>query len=177
MERSQVAATPPDIQTAQDLLAKMRAGTKQHHEVRMRDLVIPVRILSIDEVNMIRRESVAEAQKTPNGDDIDKNVAIQKKTLMKASSINGKPFLGDKILSLMSVDEINYLYEEYIKAMDDVNPVVDRMTDEQLRFLIDAIKKNSVSARDLSLLQLRAVFSMFQDLIQRAATQDSPKGN
>jgi hypothetical protein len=172
-------ATPPQITTVEDLLAKMRAGIRQHHIIRLRDLEIPVRVVSIDEMNAIRRDAVRQAMTISGGDEVDKNVAVQKTTLKIASTVPGQaPLLSDKLLEKMTVDEVNYLYEEYVKVLDDVNPAVERMSDEKVRELVDAIKKKDlVSARDLSLVQLRTVFSLFQDMIQRLDAQRSPKDN
>lgn len=169
---------PAAIVTAEDLLAKMRAGTKELHEIRLRDLVIPVRVLSIDETNAIRRQAIQDAT-MKSGDEVDKNVAIQKSTLKLASTMTkgGGPMLSDKLLNMMSVDELGFLYEEYIKVMDDVNPSIDRMTEDQFKVLVEAVKKNHLSARDLSLSQLKAIFSAFQGLIQRLETPDSQKAN
>lgn len=166
-------ATPPQITTVEDLLAKMRAGTRQHHEIRIRDLVVPVRVLSIDEVNAIRREALKQSM---GFDDVDKNVIVQKTTLRLASAMTGAmPALPDKLLDMMSVDELNYMYEEYVKVMDDVNPAVEQITNERVRELVEAVKKNLVSAKDLSIRELRTVFSLFQDLIQRMEAQPSRK--
>lgn len=167
-----------ELTSPEDILAKMRAGIKETYEIRMREMVIPVRVLSIDEVNNIRREALTNAL-IAKGDETDKNVHIQKITLKLASTI-GKgsgPILGDRLLSMLTVDEINYLYEEYIAVMDRVNPSLESIPPEQFGMLVDALKKNLVFARDLSLRQLRAICSAFQDMIQRPDSQTSPKGN
>lgn len=168
---------PQEITTTEDLLAKMRAGSRTDHVIRLRDLVIPVRVLSIDETNLIRRDALKQTQMT-GGDEIDKNLHIQKTTLKLASAMQkNMPMITDKILSAMYVDEVTHLYDEYIKVMDDVNPTVEKLTEEQVRTLVDYVKKNGASARDLSLLQLRVIFSLFQDLIRKQDAQGSPKGN
>lgn len=165
----------PQIVTAEDQLERMRAGTKAIHEIRMRDMVIPVRVLSIEEIQAIRREAI---QKTSNMgmDDTDKHIMIQKITLKMASTIvkGGGPTLGDKVLGLVSLDELQYLYDEYIRVMDAVNPTLQTIEPEAFRALVDALKKNSVSSKDCSLLQLRAICSAFVGLIQKLETQGSP---
>jgi len=164
--------------SAEDLLSKLRAGTKETHEITMRDATINVRVLSIEEVNAIRRESIAKCANGA-GDEVDRNVMIQRLTLKLASTLtkNGAPYLGDKLLALMSVDEVNYLYEEYMRAMDSVNPSLQTMTAEQFRAIVDALKKNTLSSKDLSLLQLRTVCTAFVELIQQLESQKSPKAS
>jgi hypothetical protein len=174
----QTGALAPQQWSEAEILAKMREGTKSVHEIRCRSLVIPVRILSIDEVNQVRRESIMQAQLV-KGDDIDKNVAIQRFTLKLASQLQpgGAPVLTDKILSQMSVDEVNFLYNDYIVVSERVNPSVETISDTEFRELVDALKKNHASANDFSLLQLKAICGAYQDLIQRQDAQKSQKAN
>lgn len=163
------------IITAEDLLARMRAGTKEVHEIRMRDQIFPVRVLSIDEVTAIRREALGQSAKL-RGDDTDKNVWVQKLTLKLASTLskNGAPLLSEKLLGLLSLDELQHLYAEYVRVADAVNPSLEQISPERFRALVDALKKNLVSSRDCSLLELRAICSAFAELIQRLESQDSP---
>lgn len=169
---------PHEIQTAEDLLAKMRAGTRQVHEIRMRDLVIPVRVLTIEEMNLIRRDAIKQAI-AASGDEIDKNVLVQRSTLKLATTVEkgGAPFLSDKVLSLTTVDEINHLYNEYIRIVESVNPSLEQISSEQFKSLVDALKKSLITSNDLSLVQLRAICTAFVDLIQRQAAQVSHKDN
>lgn len=173
---SERKATGAPLVTPEDLLSKMRAGVKMHHEIRMRDLVVPVRVLSIDEMNAVRRESVRMA--IASGDEVDKNVSIQKLTLQVASTpIGGGALLNEKFFKQITLDELAYLYEEYIKVLDDVNPGAETLTTEQVRELVGVVKKNTCSAKDCSLVQLKVIFSLFQDLIRKQETQGSPKDN
>jgi hypothetical protein len=163
------------IVTAEDLLARMRAGTKEVHEIRMRDQIFPVRVLALDEVTSVRREALAQSAKL-RGDDTDKNVWTQKLTLKLASTIgkDGVPLLGDKLLSMLSLDEVQYLYSEYIRVADAVNPSLELISPERFRAIVDALKKNLLTSKDCSLLELRAICSAFAELIQRMENQNSP---
>jgi hypothetical protein len=163
-------ATP--ILSAEDILAQMRAGVQTVREIRLRDAHIPLRIISIDEINMVRREALKD-QFLQKGDETDKNLAIQRYSLKLASDINknGTPTLSDKLLSIMSVDEINHLYNEYIKFMDDANPSIESIEPEKFQLLVEAVKKNIITSKECSLLQLKAIFSAFQDMIQKQDTQ------
>lgn len=177
MNPSHGGGEAPRITTVEDLLKKMRAGTREVHEIRLRDLVIPVRVLSIDEVNQVRKEAIRLAT-VGGGDEVDKNVHVQKLTLKLASEVTkGQPILSEKLLNMMTVDEITYLYEDYVRVMDSVNPSLEAIPAEAFRQLVDALKKKHVSSRDLSTHQLRALSTAYVDLIQRLESRESPTAN
>lgn len=165
----------PQILRAEDILAKMRAGTKEVHDIRMRDQVFPVRVLSMDEIALIYREAAGHVAKT-GGTELDRNIFIQKSTLKMAStlSVGSAPTIMDALLKLMSLDEVKFMYDEYIRVMDAVNPSIELIPPDQFRALVDALKKSELSSRDCSLLQLRAICSAFQELIQRLENPESP---
>lgn len=167
---SEGTATPP--MSAEELLAKMRQGKKELYDVRMGNLTFPVRVLTCDEVVAVRREAISTTAKS-GGDETDKNIHIQKATLKLAStpSRGSAPFLGDKLMSLMTLDEISFLYDEYIRIMETVNPAVEFIEPAVFRGIVEALKKNTASPKDLSLLQLRAICSAYVDLILRQENQ------
>lgn len=172
MERGSDA---PVIVRAEDILAKMRAGVKETHEIRMRDQTFPVRLLAMDEIAAIRRDAAGHAARY-GGDETEKNVHIQKCTLKLASTLSkgGAPLISDALIGKLTLDEMQYLYSEYIRVMDNVNPSIESMQPDEFRVLVDALKKNSMESKDCSLRQLRAICSAFQELIQRQVTPDSP---
>lgn len=158
--------------SAEELLAKMRQGKKELHEIKMGNMVIPVRVLSCDEVATIRREAIRKTAMA-QGDETDRNLQIQKLTLTLASTVSRgqAPFLGEKIMGLMTLDELTYLYDEYIRVLETVNPAIEHISPEVFRSIVDALKKNAASPKDLSLLQLRAICSAYVDLILRQESQ------
>lgn len=178
MKPERVEGQSPGITSADDILAKMRAGKKQAFEMKLGDQLIPVRVLTIDETTAIRREALAHMARV-GGDETDKNVYIQKTSLKVASTMSegSGPLLSDKLLGKLSLDEISYLYDEYVKLMDQANPTLETISSEHFRVLVEAVKKNLVSSKDLSLVQLKAIFTAFQDLIQKQESQTSQAGN
>lgn len=167
----------PSITTADDLLKKLRFGTEEVHTIVMRGVEIPVRVLSQSEYNKIRKDAI-QATVVEGGDETDKNIRIQKATLMLASTLrHGQaPMLSDKLLDKLSNDELSFLYEEYVAKVDSVNPKLEQMTDDEFKAIVEALKKNTISSRDLSLRQLRGICTAFQDVIQRAIPE-SQTGN
>lgn len=165
---------PPEIETVDDILKKMRAGIDEVHEIRLREMRFQIRVLSQDEFNQIRRDAKMETD-TNGGDETDKNVRIQKMVLIRASAVKlGTPGkITDKLLSRLNQDEMEFLYNEYVRVMDNMNPNIEAMTVEQFRLIVDALKKKTITSRDLSLPQLREVCGAFVDLIERLENQQS----
>lgn len=163
----------PDIQSVDDLLRKMREGTSSVHTVTMRSLSVPVRILSQDEHNEIRRAALT-MNRSASGDDVDFNVLRQKLTLKKASEVKpGQPgIFSDKFLASQSLDELSYWYKEYMRINDLVNPSIETMTQDQFTSIVDALKKNTISPSDLSMPQLKGICTAFVDLVQRLEEAD-----
>jgi hypothetical protein len=175
MTMSRTEATPPAIVSADDMLKKLRAGVKEISEINIRGLSFVVRIISINEMLDIRAKAKSIAS-TRNGDITLENALVQQLTLIAASTINkGAPGLPESFLSKVSLSELTLIYEEYLKFYDDCNPSLERIGQAQMEALIEAIKKNTISWRDCSLSQLRAVFMLYQDMIQRQDSQESQK--
>lgn len=146
----------PKITTAEDLLARLRQGVKDVHQIELRGTVIPVRVLSADEMNRIRQEALKDTA-ISGGDETDKNLRVQKNTLILASTVpvGSGPMLAERVLGMLSVDEITFLFEQYIHVLDRVNPSLETISTEEFQALVVALKKKSISTRDLSLRQLR----------------------
>lgn len=158
-----------EIVSAENLLAKLRAGTKEVYEIKLRQLIVPVRVISLDEISAIRREAKAEQAKML-GDETDFNVSMQKFTLKLASNIKDAPLLSDKLLSKLTIDEVNHLYNEYIRVMDAVNPTLEAISPEHFRSMVEALKKSQVTLNELSLRELKALSSAFVEMIREQET-------
>ena len=176
LDKSEKQAKEPIL--AEDILSRMRLGKQTSSEIRMGEQMIPVRVLSASEVNAIRNEARVKTAKT-GGDETDENLYIQKLTLQVASirAGDGVPFLTDKIMKLLSIDEISYLYAELIKFWDQFNPSLDQVTPDKFKLLVEALKKNRISWNDCSTPERKAIFTCFVDMIQRPATQTSPQAS
>lgn len=163
--------------TVEDMIAKMRGGTKSVYDLRAGGLIIPVRILSLDEEIDVRANMIA-LNNRKSGDQVSLAAMVQKETLKRASFIASESSsMPDRFFDDLRRDELIFIYNEYTKIVEEVNPALDQIKPEQFRAMVEAIKKNSVTANDLSLPQLRAVFIAYQDLIQRLDSQTLPKDN
>lgn len=171
------ATNPQSIVSKADFLKLMRQGTKESYEFYVRGAKFTVRVLSIDEQTMVRRQAHLAMANVPGADETDINVEVQKSTLRLATQIDGINSVPPQIFDAMTADEIGLVYDQWLKIMDDVNPSLQVMTEEQFRALVEAVKKKSYSSRDCTLLQLKAIFNAFQDLIIKLEEQQPPKGS
>ena len=175
MTMSRTEATPPTIVSADDMLKKLRAGVKEISDITVRGLTVTVRIISINEMLDIRAKAKSISA-TRNGDRTLEDALVQQLSLIAASTIGkGAPGLPESFLSKISLAELTLIYEEYLKFYDECSPSLERIDNLQMQALVDAIKKNSITWRDCSLSQLRAVFTLYQDMIQKQDSLESQK--
>lgn len=153
----------------------LRAGVAEAHFIEMRGRPIPVRILTLDEMSKIRRDSISNAM-IMKGDDTDQKILAEKYTLMMCTRMNkNEPsFLSDKLLELLTLDEIAHLYTEYMVVLDKVNPSLEDISEQEFKILVDAVKKKHVGWKDFSIKQLRAIFNDWERLIQTPEEQSTP---
>lgn len=154
----------------EELLAKYRAGATYSGTVQFRDGSVDFRILTRDEEMDIRRRAVDYAKKY-GGDSTEKNDFVQKYTLSLATNIDGQPQLPISIFTKFTTDEIDYLYDEYIRIRESFNPSIEVMTPDQFNAICDGLKKKAVGPKDLSLPQLKAICSAFADIIREQAAR------
>ncbi len=160
----------PQYVDPKEMLARFRAGATYCGSVYLREQMIDFRILTRDEEMEIRRKSMAHAAKHGN-DSTERNDFIQKHTISLATNINGQPQLPISIFKELTSDELDYLYNEYVKIRDDSNPSLEVMSPEQFNAICDALKKKALGSKDLSLPQLRAICSAYADLIRSQDAQ------
>jgi hypothetical protein len=161
----------PQITTAEDIVAKLRSGVRESYQIEMRGAIIPVRVLSIDEMNAIRQQAIKSIA-IRGGDDTDRNLEVQRSTLTLASQVpvGSAAMLSERVLGLLSVDEVTYLFEQYIGVLQRVNPSIETITEDEFRSLVEALKKKNISPNDLSLRQLRGMCS---HLVAGTPTQET----
>lgn len=159
----------------EEFVKTLRAGVDETYFIAMRGRQIAVRILSVDEVNAIRREGIAYQAKR-SGDDVDRDLQVQKLTLALATRLTpgSYPTLTEAMLGLLTVDEVGHLYNEYMLVFARVNPSLETIPLEQFNQLVAAVKKNLVGWKDLSLAQLKAIFTDWAGTIQAQAETQSP---
>lgn len=97
---------------------------------------------------------------------VSEDHATAREILKQASSPFGEyvPSITDPVLDGLTMDQVTFLYKEWLATCERVNPNVDKMTTEQLQGIVDLVKKNNpedleYQLTDLSFWQLRNLAS------------------
>lgn len=141
-------------------LDAMRLGVEYKLTIKVRGFALVVRPLSISETLEVAHEvgSVLASLPQTAQTKITEQVLIAKHTLIKASTTDvgvNDPKITHMILDRMTADEVTLLFKQFVSACDKVNPALETLPDEELKSLVDGLKKNGASeAIELSFLQL-----------------------
>jgi len=140
----------------------MRAGEKYIIPIKIRDLTIELRPLTIFEADKIEAEVLMKADKLPacrkTHNFIERWTRIL--TIFYASQLkvlNSQPTISQTTLFAMTVGEIDYIYQTYMRAMEKINPWPESLTTEKLDEWIDLIKKNPGIIPSLHWLTLQEI--------------------
>lgn len=135
-----------EVMSVEDQLAAMREGVKYHFPVQIRSWTCVLRPLSIDEMNEVITEVRAQIRTSPEDTQhtLKENTVKAIETLWRASMSGpnrNDAKLHKKLLGMMTNDELMTLHKEYIRVCDAVNPMLDKMSAEEMERIIDYLKK------------------------------------
>lgn len=128
-------------------LELMRSGIEASFEIGIREYRIKVRPLTTLEVIQATADAAEAFEKLPEPQRLNITMSLMSAMyqLNRASSIDvgelGKLSLA--LMQMMSADEINSLWKQYIRVTDKVNPSLDSVSMEQLVSWTESLKKNS----------------------------------
>lgn len=146
------------MESPRDLIPQveaMRQGIDYRFTITLRGFSVSVRPLTSKELVQVagnlmnylsglpqqHRTALAEAD------------AHARETLKLASTSDvGRfdPQITDPMLDRMTSDEIRFLLKEYVAVCDRVNPCLEKMSDEEVKLLVEAVKKNPSQLTELS---------------------------
>ncbi len=165
------------VHSAEEILAALRMGVDHTFTIKVRQLEIVVRVLSISERVRIVNEVAAEmSTKKPMEQNVlteSSLLAIRTLELATTPEPDSKiaPTLPAALLNRMSNDEIIALYNAYRDGSDSLDPSMETISDEHLLRLVDAAKKKESTLIEWPRPYLVAA-------IRHLATHDaSPMGN
>lgn len=136
-------------------LALMRDGIEFRQLVKIRKFQVHLRPLTNAEMNMVTAQVIKTMQSSPEEykNSLAENTLMAKVTLRIASTtdpVSNDPKLTEYLLDQMTNDEINAIWKEYCGVIERTNPVFDRMKVEDVRALIEEVKKNPSRVIELS---------------------------
>lgn len=144
------------------LLQAMRRGVDFNMKVKIRELTIELRPLSIFEQQEIeglvlkRVSNIPESRRTV----LLLDYWHKMMTILYASQtkiLNSEPTISISDLKVMTKGEIDFIYDQYLIHVDKVNPHPDLLTDKDLEEWVEAIKKNPVLLSSLTYHQQRQI--------------------
>lgn len=157
-----------EIQTAEALLAKLRAGNNQKLEIGLGDFKTPVRLLdAAEEARILAESQIAATKLNPSG--VQKEVfeaqITMKQILVAATSINGQVGMSKKFLDLLTHVELSELFDQYNTLNHTINPSVQSLRPEEIIKLVESVKKKQKTAKDFYTWQLAAIGTFFLDSV------------
>lgn len=156
----------------------MRIGVDYKFKIKLNQFILTLRPLSALETITIENDVIEQLlkMKTHQQTEINKSLLFANKTLMQAStSAPGKSDyqISELVLQNCTPDEVMFLFNEYIKCTEKVNPSLETMPMEELTKLVEEAKKNSFPLTGLSFWQLE---NLCRALINEIAQQDKLSG-
>lgn len=115
-------------------------------------------------------EYVSKLPKTAQNK-ISEDHATAREILKQASSPFGTyaPTITDHILDQLTLDQVTFLYKEWLATCEKVNPNIEHMEDGQMREVVEMVKKNSPEDLDYQLTDLS--FWQLRDLVRYLLTK------
>lgn len=162
--------------TEDDILRALRFGVDYTFTIKVRQLEIVVRPLSLTERVRVTNDVLADLSKQP----AEQRTALAESSLLAIRTIelattpepNSKaaPTLPAQLLERFTNDEVAAVYKAYMDGLEILDPSMETLTSERLKELVEAAKKNPSALRELARphLETLAVFLL---------TDTSPVGN
>lgn len=150
-------------------LELMRHGVSYKFPVRLREFEITFRPLTELETTQIsdQAQDTLLKMKKEHQTDIKYSAIFANKTIELAST--SAPGRSDFQISELELthctpDEVMFLFDEYNKCVDRVNPSLEKMSKEALNELIEQAKKNASITTMLSFWQLENLCRAFIEM-------------
>lgn len=136
----------------------MRMGVDYTFPVRLRSFQVALRPLANSEMIKCYQDVSIYMASLPAAarSKIAEDNALAREFLKAASSPFGQyaPRITDAMMDQMTTDEVMFLYREWMSICEKVNPALEKMPADQLKSIVDILKKNPVTDLDSQLTEL-----------------------
>lgn len=157
-------------------LEAMRFGVDYKFKIKLREFPITFRPLSIQETVDVEGETqdhLLETIKENQRTQLIYSLIFAQKTLQKASTSEpGKNDyqITELFITKLTPDEVMFLFTEYNKCVDKVNPSLEKMDVKELEALVDAAKKKALVMTELSFWQMENLCrALIEETLQAAS--------
>lgn len=158
-----------------DFLEEMRGGADMRYPVKLKNKTFMLRPLTVAEKMTIMNIVVAEINAKPPEERtaFHEHVILARETLRLASKEDydsqAPGSIHDYLLDRFWENELIYLYKEYCRITDIVNPMLENLSVDEIKAMIEAVKKKDLELIELSSLQLA---NLVRYLMQIESPQD-----
>ena len=141
--------------TAEQILQALRFGVDYTFTIKVRQLEVVVRPLSLHERVKIVNDVAHEVSKLPDGQRtaLAESSLLAVRTLEKATTPEPDskvaPTLPAQLLERFTNDEVAALHKAYMDGLDLLDPSMEQMTPDRLKELVEVAKKNPSGLREL----------------------------
>lgn len=153
-------------------LELMREGVKYRFEISVRKFKVMVRPLTNLEIIQATAEAASDYESLPEQQrtSIASSLLSAIRQLVKASApdVGEAPVLSMKLLEMMSPDEVNSLWKQYVRVTDLVNPSFESVSAEELGEMAENLKKNSDPLSVLTDLSISSLIALCLHLSQKS---------
>lgn len=156
------------IEQQMDLVDAMRMGVEYRFPITVRGVSIMLRPLSVSEHHEIAARVLSELKAKPVEYQTEANQAsltaiytIERATSSDVDKLDNK--LHAVQLSRLATSELMYLYGEYLKVLDRVDPVHETIPEPELMKYVDEVKKSPGEA--LAGLSFRQIVRVVEFLV------------
>lgn len=152
-------------------IEQMRMGVQYRFPVKLRGFTIHLRPLSTDEAGKVFcavQDRLEQLPKESHRTQAMQQFFFSRETLQRASTSDpdkNDPQLTDLILGRFTTEELAYLLKEYNAGCDGCNPMLENMTEQDIKKLVDEVKKNLDGVAPLKDLQSRLIELSFLELV------------
>ena len=151
-------------------LAAMRAGVDYRFKIKCRQFEVTVRPLANLEIIQAASEAADAFEKMPKNQQLSVTASLLNAMYqLEKASAKDVGEIGEltlPLMKLMTADEVNNLWKQYVRVCDKVNPDFEGMPAQELEALVEGLKKNSDPLSTLTDLSISNLIAVCQHLLR-----------
>lgn len=157
------------IISIEDRLQMLRARYKNPLELRMGDLIVPVRFVTVKENLAIMNQAKIDVIKVPGlaNPELEISTRVMKAMLATAAGVILPPQLLDSLLP----EELSNLYGQYMELARQGSPEFETWSETEVIQMVEAVKKKEADSTTFSIKLLAAIGAYYLETIPPTANE------